>query len=82
MSRGAVLEKADSPARSIAQAVIRTEGLTQEYRLGSEIASELFVGEATVKTHVGRILAKLGARDRVQAVVAAYDSGLVQPHRG
>jgi DNA-binding NarL/FixJ family response regulator len=44
-----------------------------------EIASELFLGEATVKTHVGRILSKLGARDRVQAVVAAYESGLVVP---
>ena len=44
-----------------------------------EIAGELFLGEATVKTHVGRILAKLGARDRVQAVVAAYVSGLVVP---
>lgn len=44
-----------------------------------EIAGELFLGEATVKTHVGRILAKLGARDRVQAVVAAYESGLVVP---
>lgn len=45
----------------------------------SEIASQLFLGEATIKTHVGRILAKLGARDRVQAVVAAYESGLVTP---
>jgi DNA-binding NarL/FixJ family response regulator len=44
-----------------------------------EIASSLFLGEATIKTHVGRILAKVGARDRVQAVVAAYESGLVTP---
>jgi len=44
-----------------------------------EIATELYLGEATIKTHVGRILAKLGARDRVQAVVAAFESGLVQP---
>jgi DNA-binding NarL/FixJ family response regulator len=45
----------------------------------AEIATSLFLGEATIKTHVGRILAKLGARDRVQAVVAAYESGLVAP---
>ncbi len=44
-----------------------------------EIATTLYLGEATIKTHVGRILAKLGARDRVQAVVAAYESGLVSP---
>jgi DNA-binding NarL/FixJ family response regulator len=48
----------------------------------AEIADHLIVGETTVKTHVGRILMKLSARDRVQAVVIAYESGVVLPGGG
>lgn len=45
----------------------------------TEIGEALFVAEATVKTHVGRVLAKTGARDRVQAVIVAFETGLVSP---
>ncbi len=47
-----------------------------------EVAENLVIGEATVKTHVSNILGKLGLRDRIQAVVFAYESGLIQPGGG
>jgi DNA-binding NarL/FixJ family response regulator len=48
-------------------------------RTNGEIATELYVSETTVKSHIGRIFSKLGIRDRAQAVISAYETGLVTP---
>ncbi len=79
--------KRPSPERSeeLAELTERELGVLRHVARGlsnREIAQTLYLSEATVKTHVTRILAKLGLRDRVQAVVFAYETGLVEPGEG
>jgi DNA-binding NarL/FixJ family response regulator len=64
----------DSPDRETEVLRLLARGMSN-----AEIAAALFLGDATVKTHVGRVLTKLGVRDRLPAVVLAYATGRVLP---
>jgi DNA-binding NarL/FixJ family response regulator len=75
-------DAADEEDPRLAQLTDREQEVLLEVARGrsnAEIAESLFLSEATVKTHVGRLLAKLDKRDRVQLAVLAYESGLVRP---
>jgi DNA-binding NarL/FixJ family response regulator len=82
MLRGGASPAPGQPDPALAELTPRETEVLVQMACGAsntEIARGLFVSEATVKTHVGRVLAKTGSRDRVQAVVLAFRSGLVHP---
>jgi len=88
VTRRLVAEFAKRPAVAV-EAAHRLDGVTERERevlvliarglSNTEIAAELYLSIATAKSHVGRLLTKLGARDRAQLVIAAYETGLVRP---
>jgi DNA-binding NarL/FixJ family response regulator len=78
-SRGAVGRSAPAELEELTPRELEVFQLIARGMSNAEIAADLIVSETTVKTHVARVLMKLGVRDRVQAVVLAYESGVVAP---
>ncbi|MDQ0964366.1 DNA-binding NarL/FixJ family response regulator [Streptomyces sp. B4I13] len=91
VTRRLIAEFVRRPARATEQPPRPVEGITERERevltlvgrgrSNTEIAEDLFISTATAKSHVSRLLTKLGARDRVQLVITAYETGLVPPPR-
>jgi DNA-binding NarL/FixJ family response regulator len=69
----------DAVLHSLSQREVEVLRMLARGRSNAEIARDLFISEATVKTHLTRVLTKLGVRDRLQAVITAYETGLVEP---
>jgi DNA-binding NarL/FixJ family response regulator len=79
LGRGEPRQRDDDAAAVLTDREREVLGEIAQGYANPEIARRLYLSEATVKTHVGRILAKLGLRDRVHVVIFAYDHGLVRP---
>jgi DNA-binding NarL/FixJ family response regulator len=73
---------APNPETKLTERELEALKLLTRGRSNAEIAHTLVVSDATAKTHVAHLLMKLGVRDRVQAVIYAYESGLIQPGHG
>jgi DNA-binding NarL/FixJ family response regulator len=79
LGRPRLVDRASTPFADLTEREHEVARAVSRGLSNAEIGKELFLSEATVKTHVTRVLGKLGVRDRVQIVVAAYESGLIQP---